>query len=70
MENVAYHTPHRVLRPHDCLAVYTSTTSGLVVEMSGYQLISANVSLVARDPSGNTSEMSPRPQAFLPFVLK
>lgn len=42
-EHIAYNTPYLVLTPHDCLAVYTSTTSGLVVELSGYQWTSLGV---------------------------
>ena len=34
--HTAFQTPYLVLTPNDCLAVYTSTPSGLVVELSGY----------------------------------
>jgi hypothetical protein len=54
-EHIAYHTPYLVLTPHDCLAVYTSTTSGLVVEISGYQWTSLGV---------------PVSQTFLPSVVQ
>lgn len=39
-EHIAYNTPYLVLTPNDCLAVFTNTPSGLVVELSGYQLTS------------------------------
>lgn len=42
-EHIAYNTPYLVLTPNDCLAVYTSTPSGLVVELSGYQWTSLGV---------------------------
>jgi hypothetical protein len=42
-EHIAYNTPYLVLTPNDCLAVYTSTTSGLVVELSGYQWTSLGI---------------------------
>lgn len=41
--HVAYNTPYLVLTPNDCLAVYTSTESGLTVELSGYQMTSLGV---------------------------
>jgi hypothetical protein len=42
-EHIAYNTPYLVLTPNDCLAVYTSTPSGLVVELSGYQWTSLGI---------------------------
>jgi hypothetical protein len=42
-EHIAFNTPYLVLTPNDCLAVYTSTTSGLIVEISGYQWTSLGV---------------------------
>ena len=54
-EHIAYNTPYLVLTPNDCLAVYTSTPSGLVVELSGYQWTSLGI---------------PVSQAFLPSVHK
>lgn len=42
-EHIAYNTPYLVLTPNDCLAVYTSTSSGLTVEISGYQWTSLGV---------------------------
>jgi hypothetical protein len=42
-EHIAYNTPYLVLTPNDCLAVYTSTASGLVVELSGYQWTSLGI---------------------------
>jgi len=42
-EHVAYNTPYLVLTPNDCLAVYTSTANGLVVELSGYQWTSLGI---------------------------
>jgi len=54
-EHIAYNSPYLVLTPNDCLAVYTSTPSGLVVELSGYQW---------------TSLGFPAANAFLPAVNK
>ncbi len=54
-EHIAYNTPYLVLTPNDCLAVYTSTPSGLVVELSGIQL---------------TSLGFPASAVFLPSVVK
>jgi hypothetical protein len=42
-EHIAYNTPYLVLTPNDCLAVYTSTPSGLIVELSGYQWTSLGI---------------------------
>lgn len=52
-EHLAYNTPYLVLTPNDCLAVYTGTEDGLVVELSGYQWTSLGV---------------PVSQTFLPAV--
>jgi hypothetical protein len=54
-EHIAYNTPYLVLTPNDCLAVYTSTPSGLIVELSGYQWTSLGI---------------PVSQAFLPSVAR
>jgi hypothetical protein len=54
-EHIAYNTPYLVLTPNDCLAVYTSTPSGLVVELSGYQWTSLGI---------------PASVALLPSVIK
>jgi len=54
-EHLAYNTPYLVLTPNDCLAVYTSASSGVVVELSGYQWTSLGI---------------PVSHAFLPGIKK
>lgn len=54
-EHISYNTPYLVLTPNDCLAVYTSTPSGLVVELSGYQWTSLGI---------------PVANSFLPAVIQ
>lgn len=34
--HLSFNSPYLVLTPNDCLAVYTSTPSGLITELSGY----------------------------------